>query len=94
MSDVCGTCGGLVDVNCDCPTEGRWWHAYGKVRDDLGGCWQLVVVGPATAGPDVAAEIEMSDCPYLTSWDHYPSDAEKDEVTPEDYRDEPAEVAR
>lgn len=68
--------------------EPTWWHAYGKVRDDLGGCWQLVVAGPASQGPDVAKTLDISGCPYITSWDHQPSDAEKDAITPEEYRDE------
>jgi hypothetical protein len=87
MSAVCGSCGHQVDVDCTCPRTG-WWHAYGAVREDLGGCWQLVVVGPAEKGPEVAQGMEFSGCPYLASWDHHPSDAEKDEITPEEYRDE------
>lgn len=65
-----------------------YWHAYGGVRDDLGGCFQLAVIGPATASPDDALDLDIGGQPYLTSWDHKPSELEKEEVTPPEYRDE------
>lgn len=75
-------------------STGPWWHAFGKVREEWGGVWQLTVVSPSTTPPAEVAERDTHDAwgPYLTSWDHEPSDAEKDAVTPEAYRDEsPAE---
>lgn len=65
----------------------RWWHAYGGVMEGLG-CYQLVVVGPAEQGPDVALDLHMGGQPYLASWDHEPTDLEKETVTPREYRDE------
>lgn len=67
-----------------------WWHAYGQVRADLGGCWHLVVYGGCTAAPKLAADPNMLAAlghgAYLGSWDHPPTEAEKDEVTPDEYR--------
>lgn len=68
---------------------GPWWHAYGMVREDWGGVWQLTVISPSTVPPEIAADLGADAWgPYLTSWDHEPTDAEKNEVTPEEYRDE------
>ena len=84
---ACGTCGHGI---CTCEPElgvQLWWHAYGGVVEDFGGCWQLAVYGPGTASPKTASELDgPSGTRYLASWDHAPSDAEKDEITPEDYR--------
>lgn len=67
---------------------GQWWHAYGGVREDLGDCWELAVAGPAEQGPEVARGLHMAGQPYLASWNHEPTDLEKEIVTPADYRDE------
>jgi hypothetical protein len=52
--------------------------------------WQLVVISPSTIPPEqTAADHPHVDAwgDYLTSWDHEPSDAEKEAVTPEEFRD-------
>lgn len=73
-------------------TATAWWHAFGRVRDDLGGCWQLVIISPSGTPPEevkrFASGREVSWGDYLTSWDHEPSEAEKDAVTPAVYRDD------
>ena len=72
-------------------SEHLWWHAYGQVREDLDGCWQLVVVYPSPVPPAQASQWGSAAWgPWLASWDHAPSDAEKDAITPEEYRDEVA----
>jgi hypothetical protein len=71
----------------------EWWHAFAG-PGDLGGdeIWQFILVGPATKGPESARELTMKglggEVPYLTSWDHYPSEEEKAATTPEEFRDE------
>lgn len=69
-----------------------WWHAFGHVREDLGGCYQLVVYGGSDMGPDEVQEIAPTLADqlggYLASWDHQPSELEKETVTPAEYRDE------
>jgi hypothetical protein len=75
-------------------TPGPWWHAFGRVRV-LGGdeVWQLTVISPSTVPPEGVAE-QLADRTadawgdYLASWDHEPSDEEKDAVAPEDFREE------
>jgi len=72
--------------------SGPWWHAFGRIRTDWGGeVWQLTVVSPSTVAPAAAAVLAADGRgggDYLTSWDHEPTDAEKNAVTPPDYRDE------
>lgn len=69
---------------------GPWWHAFGRVRDDIGGAYQLTVVSPSTVPPGEldTGRFAAAWGDYLTSWDHEPSDAEKDAAMPAEYRDE------
>lgn len=77
-----------TDTTETTPT-GPWWHAFGRVRDEWGGIWQLTVVSPSTVAPAEAAALGAESWgPYLTSWDHEPTDEEKEAVTPEEFRDE------
>lgn len=76
-------------------TAGPWWHAFGRVRNlapegaEPAEVWQLTVVSPSTVDPDRAAALGADAWgDYLTSWDHEPTDDEKNAVTPPDYRDE------
>lgn len=83
------------------PIPTRWWHAFGRIREfprtdgqppDL--AHQLTVIGPALAGPGQAesmAAVSWGD--YLTSWDHEPSNWEKNAVTPEEFQDSEEELA-
>lgn len=65
-----------------------WWHAFGHVREDIGNVWQLTVISPSPVPPEAAVTMAGGTWgEYLTSWDHEPSAAEKDAVTPEAYRD-------
>lgn len=78
----------------------RWWHAWGRVMgedDYLPGCWSMVLIGPSGTPPEEVARFAagraVSWGEYLGSWDHAPSDAEQDEVTPVEFRDEQEEPA-
>lgn len=57
---------------------GRWWHAYGRIREDLG-AHQLTVIHDSPVSPRRAAELAAGAWgDYLTSWDHDPTEAERD----------------
>lgn len=76
-------------------SERRWWHAWSLVREDCGDVHQLTVIGPAEKGPETAETLGLDAWGrYVGSWDHEPSDAEKDAVTPEEYRHEDDEEPR
>lgn len=71
----------------------RWWHAFGKWtheiesvdRDtgEVGPSWQRSVVGPSPVTPGNApADAFRLGMTYLASWDHEPSEAEKDAIDP------------
>lgn len=78
--------------------SGGWWHAYGATMpvDDpqYAEAWVMVVIGPVHVGPDeqrpsgkaaVRDDFRFPDgteLPYLTSWDHEPSDEEKAALEP------------
>lgn len=60
--------------------------------------WVTMMAGEATIGPDeptvsggrIQDPLHYKDVPlaYLASWDHEPTQAERDAVTPEEYHDE------
>ena len=62
--------------------------------------WQLTVISPSTTPPDqVTDAIQATDAmagstyteswgPYLTSWDHEPTEADKAALTPPQFRDD------
>lgn len=64
--------------------ELEWWHAYGaKITEgDLTGCLHLVVVSATGLTPKQIQERmpDYNGMPYIASWDHQPSEDEKDEV--------------
>ena len=77
----------------------RWWHAFGGF--DAHEQWVLVVIHASTLAPfDVVnGETSVSEStwpsphpsddrefPYLTSWDHVPTDEEKAALTPPSHR--------
>ncbi len=73
-----------------------WWHTFGAEVEGLG--WVQMIVGPGSSGPDAIGKsghrlrdtsipYEGTELPYLTSWDHDPSEAEKESVQPEQYRE-------
>lgn len=79
-----------------------WWHVYGGEIDDLtelpdgslGAGWGQVTMGESTMPPskvvEVLPELDVMDAslPYLKSFDHEPTRAEVDALTPEQYRDD------
>ena len=78
-------------------TEPRWWHVYGGVVEVLG-TWTTVVVGPSPLGPNDLSKTGIrvrelripsygSDLTFLDSFDHEPSEREKDMFAPEEYRE-------
>lgn len=71
----------------------RWWHAFGKwtheiesvdrATGEVGPSWQRSVVGPSPVTPGNArADAFRLGMTYLASWDHEPSEAEKDAIDP------------
>lgn len=75
--------------------EGNWWHAWGGVIliDEFEGDWATVILGPSIISPEEVestepvTEVTALGLNYLTTWDHEPSEAEKEKLIPEEYRD-------
>lgn len=72
-------------------SEPLWWHVFGGVGTEgvLEGCWALLIGGESPAPPD---EIDQHPeglewATYLGSFDHDPTDEEREAMTPEQYRD-------
>lgn len=69
-----------------------WWHAFGHVVPEgasQAGEWYLVIAERSDRAPDAevrALELGPNKAPYLASWDHEPSQADKDFVTPQHLR--------
>ena len=76
----------------------KWWHAYGGFSSEYG-AFAVMTLGP-TGGPDEPTtdpsktfrEIVLplgddESLVYLASWDHEPSEFEKDQIQPEEYRE-------
>jgi hypothetical protein len=67
----------------------RWWHAFGAEVAGLG--WVQLMAGPGSSEPGDVREnsipFEGAALSYLTSWDHEPSEREKESVQPEQYRE-------
>ncbi len=76
-----------------------WWHVYGGEVPDLaededgnpGPCWGLVVLGESTMAPEDLPDFAVSVSPvlqhmdYLDSFDHDPTDHERESFTPTEY---------
>lgn len=73
-----------------------WAHAYGGVNEDK--VWSLVVFEESEISPNgktltgipvkeltIPHGMGNGELTYLTSWDHTPSEAEKQEITPRIY---------
>jgi hypothetical protein len=85
-----------VTQDADCVAV-EWWHAWGGILPDDAdfgaGCWATVVLGPSFRHPEEVPlwerpeNVTKLDLKYLRSWDHHPSDEEKEALTPEEYRD-------
>lgn len=74
-----------------------WWHIFGGEVDtgklfdgDPNGVigWASLIAGPSKKGPEEAKDFTIEDLGYLGSYDHEPSEEEKEAWTPENYRDE------
>lgn len=72
-----------------------WWHGYGgTIQDgDYEGVEVRVVLGPTPIGPDdttltgqplQGGMYGRTGLPYLASWDHEPTDEERDAIMPDD----------
>ena len=77
------------------PKPQMWWHAYGGV--DEGGIWMMVIASESPMHPEeMAPKYPFFDTTgfdgkpirldYIRSWDHEPTEDEKEFVTPEEYR--------
>jgi hypothetical protein len=75
-------------------SEQYWWHAWGGVMaegTEFEGCWATVILGPSFVSPENVLTTEPIDdvvrlgLTYLHTWDHEPSDDEKEALTPEEY---------
>lgn len=79
---------------------GLWWHVYGgeipdQAEDEDGNpgpCWGLVILGESTMAPgDIPEDFAQSSSgllrhmDYLDSFNHDPSDDERDALTPTEY---------
>ena len=75
-----------------------WWHAFGTIVPEgqpEAGEWYLVIAERSDRAPDAyVRELKLGplDAPYLASWDHEPSQADKDFVTPAHLRRAPKQV--
>lgn len=83
-----------VDVTIS--DEKLWWHAFGGVATSGAwkDCWALTVLGESTIPPGgksadgtvLDENVVLKGClRYLTSWDHEPTEAEKDAITPPEF---------
>ena len=85
--------------------EQQWWHVFGGEIPDMAvdadgnpsPAWGALTVGPAGRGADDEVR-EMTfpmsaggEAHYLATFDHEPTEAEKDALAPEKYRDLPSE---
>lgn len=80
------------------PDTTQWWHTYGGVatEGDMAGLWMQVTAGPTSEPPDGVngkgvplKEMFRESNPYLKylgSFNHEPSELEKDKLAPDDYR--------
>lgn len=76
-----------------------WWHCYGGITTEHcewgEGHYCMVILGESTVDPDdINAHIEANGTwstplMYLKSFDHDPTDEEKEKITPPDYRSTP-----
>jgi len=61
---------------------------------DYEGCWAAVILGPSHLPPEDAAittppdDVTRLGLTYMHTWDHEPSQAEKDALTPAEYLDD------
>ena len=62
-------------------SEKRYWHCYGAVTEDFGGSWALITVESTLPGDEMPKEL-TSGFPLLASFDHEPTDSEKDALAP------------
>lgn len=79
-----------------------WWHVYGAEIADLaededgnpGMSWGLLILGESTRSPDderipdMVPRVLGAEAKYLASFDHDPTEEERDALAPEEYRDE------
>jgi len=61
--------------------EKRYWHCYGGVAEDFGGSWALITVESTLPGDEMPKEL-TSGFLLLASFDHEPTDSEKDALAP------------
>jgi hypothetical protein len=70
-----------------------WWHVYGGItpedHDWGGGLWVLTIFGENTKPPEtMPPDGPFPYLSYLASFDHDPTDPEREALTPPDYQDE------
>jgi len=81
-------------------TKTLWWHAYGGLAPDmskdsegnLSPAHILIIMGESPKRPDdmpfhLPANSLHNELICLCSFDHEPSEEERQEITPEEYRD-------
>jgi hypothetical protein len=76
-----------------------WWHVYGGVTSGdcpLGeGLWMLMIIESLTVPGDAPPSV---DTPWplalLASLDHDPTEDEREELTPEEFRDRPVNAVQ
>lgn len=64
-----------------------YWHYFGGLVEDYGGAWAASLIGPTPKQTAPASLGPPWDLAHLVTWDHEPSVAEKDAVTPWDHRE-------
>jgi len=70
-----------------------WWHVYGGItpedHDWGGGLWVLTIFGENTKPPEtMPPDGPFPYLSYLASFDHDPTDPEREALTPPEYQDE------
>jgi len=81
-------------------TATLWWHAYGGLAQDmskdvdgnLSPAHALIVLGESSTHPDdlpatIPGNSFYDELSHLRSFDHEPSEEERQDITPEEYRD-------
>lgn len=68
----------------------EWWHAYGGLVDEM---YCVIITGPSpieadgvnSTGKSIKDIEAVSGVKYLTTFDHEPTDLEKDHLQPEEF---------
>lgn len=70
-------------------TGKKYWHVFGReeTRGELAGVYVTIVAGPTIKKPEALSAKKTMGMDFLASFDHEPSDLEKDQCQPRAFRE-------